>query len=318
MRRLFAVVLTVGAVTAACGGKSTMPTSPSANGGAAVPGGGTSSKGFASITGAVQGALPSTVAVVGTSTSATVDSGGRFVLPNVPAGDVQLQLTGGGANATLPVPAVQPSQSIDMVVSVAGSIASIDSQVRSGGGAESELEGRVEALPPTTTAMSFKAAGKLVTTDPTTQFVDGGQPRRFADLQIGMRVHVKGSPSAEGIAATRVELQNSQTSIEVEVNGTVSSLSGSASAFQFMVNGTLVKGDGATTFFGDGDKPDAFADLKNDMRVEVKGQQQNGFVAATRIHIDTPEVTPPPAPPPPDTAASIEGALKKLGGRRQA
>src|SRR6185437_12063200 len=82
-------------------------------------------------------------------------------------------------------------------------------------------------------------------------------------------------------------------------------------AFQFTVNGTLIKGDSSTSFFGDGDKADSFADLKNDLRVEVKGQQQNGFVYATRITIDTPDA---PPPPPEDTSASIEGTLKSKSG----
>jgi len=318
MRRLFAFVLALGTVTAACGGKSTNPTSPSSpgsttpstSGNGPAPG---PAAGSATITGAVQGALPSTVAVAGTTVNANVDSSGRFVLANVPSGDVQLQLSGGGANATLPVTGVQPAQSIDLVVAVSGSSASIDSQVRSGG-AESELEGRVEALPPATAPLTFKAAGRLVKTDASTKFVDGGAARTFADLQIGMRVHVKGAPSADAIAATIVELQNSQAAIQVELNGIVSSLTGAASGFQFMVNGTLVKGDTATSFFGDGDGPAAFSDLKNGLRVEVKGQQQNGFVSATRIHVEKPDDAPAPTPPPPDTSASISGTLKTIGG----
>jgi hypothetical protein len=73
-----------------------------------------------------------------------------------------------------------------------------------------------------------------------------------------------------------------------------------------------VKGDASTAFFGDGDKPDTFADLKNGGRVEVKGQQRDGFVYAVRIHIND-ETAPPPAPPE-DTSASIEGTLMSIGG----
>src|SRR5262249_11082133 len=162
----------------------------------------------------------------------------------------------------------QPSQSIDLVVAVNGSTASIDSQFRSGGGAQSELEGRVEALPPTTAALSFKADGRLIKTDSSTQFLDNGAPRSFADLQIGMLVHALGTPSGDAIGATEVDLQNSQTAIPVELNGPVSSLSGTASAFQFMVNGTLVKGDSTTVLTGD-DTAATFADLKNGVHVEV-------------------------------------------------
>lgn len=309
MRRVLAIMLAIGTMTAACGGKSTSPTTPTSPSttGTTTPGG--PAAGSATITGAVQGALPSAVTVVGTPVTAAVDAAGHFALANVPSGDVQLQLSGGGANAMLPVAAVQPAQLIDLVVSVSGSTAAIESQVRRGG-AQSELEGRVESLPPTTPALSFKAAGHLVTTDASTRFLDGSATRSFSDLQIGMRVHVKGSASGDAIAATLVELQNSNVDIPVEVNGVIDTLTGTAAAFQFKIGSIVVKGDSATAFFGDGDKPDTFADLKNGSRVEVKGQQRDGFVYATRLHVNDTATTTPPE----DTSASIEGTLKSIGG----
>ena len=85
---------------------------------------------------------------------------------------------------------------------VSGSAASIESQVTSGAG-EAQLEGRVESLPPTMPALTFKAAGRTVRTDSSTRFVDGSVTRSFGDLQIGMRVHVKGSLSGDTFMATR-------------------------------------------------------------------------------------------------------------------
>jgi hypothetical protein len=305
MRRALGIVLAFGILAAACGGKGTSPTTPSPTETAGP------AAGSATITGAVQGPLPSAVAVVGTPLTAPVDAGGHFVLNRVPAGDVQLQLSGSGTGSLLPVAAVQPAQIIDLVVSVAGSTAAIESQVRSGG-AGAELEGRVESLPPTTPALSFKAAGRLVRTDASTRFQDGSATRSFSDLQIGMRVHVKGSMSGDAITATHVELQNSNVDIPVEVNGLIDTLTGTAAAFQFKIGSIVVKGDAASAFFGDGDTPDTFADLKNGSRVEVKGQQRDGFVYATRIHINgTADTTPEP---PQDTSASIHGVLMGISG----
>jgi hypothetical protein len=280
---------------------------------------------MATITGSVQGASSSltafsggaaltgvTVTVVGTSISASVDAGGRFTLVNVPPGDVQLQLSGGGANSTVLVGSVQASQTVDLVVTVSGSTASIDSQVKSGGG-EAELEGRVESLPPTMPALTFKAAGRTVKTDSATRFLDGSVTRSFADLLIGMRVHAKGSLAGDTFTATRVELQNSQTTVPVEVNGTIDSLTGSAAAFQFKVGSRVVKGDASTAFFGDGDRSDSFSDLKDGARVEVKGQQRDGFVYATRIHINGTTETPDDGP---DTSASIHGTLVSISGSK--
>jgi hypothetical protein len=305
MRRLLGFILAISVLTAACGGKGSSPTTPTETG---TPGAVT---GSAIIAGAVQGALPASVAVAGTAVTSSVDAGGRFSLANVPAGDVQLQFSGGGASAMLPVSAVQPSQRIDLVVSVSGSAAAIESQVRSGGSG-AELEGRVESLPPTMPALSFKAAGKTVKTDAATRFQDGSATRSFGDLRIGMRVHVKGTASGDAINATLVEMQNSNVDIPVEVNGVIDSPSGTAAAFQFKIGSTLVKGDAATTFFGDGDKPDTFADLKDGVRVEVKGQQRDGFVYAVRIHINDNDDD--DDDPPTDTSASIHGTLRTIGG----
>ena len=90
-----------------------------------------------------------------------------------------------------------------------------------------------------------------------------------------MRIHVKGSLSGDSFTATLVELQNSTTTIPVEVNGTIDSLTGSATAFQFNIGSCDVKGDAATDFFGDGDKPDSFADRKNGPCAAVKGEQRD-------------------------------------------
>jgi hypothetical protein len=319
MRRSLAFMLVLATLVsaAACGGKSGTPTAPSttnpgAPAGPSTPGPSPSGP-TATVTGNVQAALTGvTVSVVGTSISAAVDSASRFTLVNVPAGDISLQLTGGGANAIVSLGMVQPSETVDLVVTLAGSSASIDSQVKSGAG-QAELEGRVESLPPTMPALTFKAAGRTVRTDSSTKFVDGTRAQSFADLQIGMRVHVKGSLSGETFTATLVDLQNSQVAVPVEVNGTVDSLAGSASAFQFTVSSRVVKGDAATTFFGDGDKPDTFSDLKNGARVEVKGQQRDGFVYATRIHINGPEKPPAPTPAP-ATEVELEGPVGGMKG----
>ena len=314
MRRYLGVTLVAALLAGACGGGSGSPAGPSTT---TTPGA------SAIITGSVQGPSVSAMTAAssdaaltgvtvhhrGTTISSTVDAGGRFMLANVPPGTVQLQLTGGGANATVMVGTVQAAQTVDLVVAVSGSTASIESAVSSGSG-EAQLEGRVESLPPTTAALTFKAAGRTVKTDASTRFVDGSQTRTFIDLGIGMRVHAKGTLAGDTFTATLVELQNSNTSPPVEVNGTIDSLAGSAAAFQFQIGSRLVKGDTNSAFFGDGDKPDSFSDLKEGSRVEVKGEQRDGYVYAIRIHINDPAGTPPGQ----ETSASIHGPLVSISG----
>src|SRR4029434_8233048 len=83
--------------------------------------------------------------------------------------------------------------------------------------------------------------------------------------------------------------------------------------FQFKIGSRVVKGDANTTFFGDGDKPDTFADLEDGARVEVKGQQRDGFVYAVRIHINDGDDDDDDNPRD-DESASIHGTLKTIGG----
>jgi uncharacterized protein DUF5666/carboxypeptidase-like protein len=319
MRRVLGFTLVMAVLAAACGGKGgSSPTSPTGNG---------SSSASAVITGSVQGAAGAftaagsgaaitgvTVTVVGTNISATVDAAGRFTLTNVPTGTVQLQLTGGGANATVTISTVEASQTIDVVLTVAGTSASLDSEVRSGAG-EAQLEGRVESLPPTMPALTFKSAGRTVKTDSSTRFVDGSQSRSFADLQIGMRIHAKGTLAGDSFTATVVEMQNSNVTVPVEVNGVIDSVTGTASAFQFKIGSRVIKGDNLTGFFGDGDTPDTFSNLKDGVRVEVKGQQRDGFVYATRIHINDDNGDDNGGQ---DDSASIHGTLTAMSGSKPA
>ena len=319
MRKGLGPILVALMVTLAACGRGGSPTSPS-NGANAAP-----SASTATITGTVQGATSAllaassgasiagvTVSVVGANISAVADALGRFTLMNVPPGAVQLQLSGGGANAMVSLSPVSAQQTIDVVLAVSGSTATVESELRSGTG-DAQLEGRVESLPPTQAALTFKAAGRTVRTDASTQFVDGSQPRAFADLRLGMRVHVAGSISGDTFTARRVELQNSNTTLPVIVNGEIDTLTGTAAAFQFKIGSRVVKGDAQTVFFGDGDRAETFSSLKEGSRVEVKGEQRDDYVYAVRIHIngsgddDDDEQ---------DSSASIHGTLKLISGSK--
>lgn len=217
--RKFLLGLAVAGLMTGCGGGSaptapsngtstSAPSSPAPVTGATITGSlqsgatsGLSVRGGAAITGV-------TVTIAGTSISVAVDANGHFTLTNVPPGDVQLQFSG-AANGTLTVSAVGATETVDLVITVSGGTASIASEVRSGA-AEAQLEGLIDALPPTAAALTFTAVGKTVVTDPSTQFVDGGTTRAFSDLQLGMRVHVKGTLSGSVMTARWIELQSPQ------------------------------------------------------------------------------------------------------------
>ena len=70
------------------------------------------------------------------------------------------------------------------------------------------------------------------------------------------------------------------------VNGTISGLGGTAADFWFTIGSRTIRGDTATQFFGDGDRPDSFASLHDGVRVEVKAETRGTGLYAVRIHVN--------------------------------
>lgn len=303
MRRILPFLLPVFALVAGCSGKASSPASPSASvGGALITGSIVSgqSAGLASLhTSASSTATGIVVSIQGTDLQTTADGSGHFSLSGVPAGDVGLQFSGTGINAQVSLPAVQSTETIDLSVSLDGGSATIESEHRSGGSQE-QLEGRVESFPPAD-PLTFVVNGQTVVTDDNTSFFLGDSTASFDDLAIGQRVHVAGSVTSAGLLATTVQIQNTNTSIPVELNGIVENFELTATGFQFDVGSQLIKGDGTTTF-----DSGSLADLTDGVRVEVKGLQQDGYVQATTIHVNTTDNQ--------TDSASIEGILKTISG----
>jgi len=251
-----------------------------------------------------------TVSVVGTSIMASVSSSGQFTLDNVPVGDVQLRFAGGGNDATVTLSNLLVGQTVTITVTVGGPAAFVESEVRSGSG-DVQIEGRVEALtaaPPG----SFIVAGRTVLVDGATLVRQGSQNRTFDDLEIGMRVHVKGVASGTDLLARLIEIQNVNGDLPVNVNGVIDagSLKGTELAFEFTVGSRLIKGDGETAFFGNGGLG-SFTDLEDGVRVEVKGQQRDGYVYAARIHVNLDEEE---DPEPPRTEDCVHGTITLVTG----
>ena len=301
-------------LTTACGGSSGAPAAPSPatpTAGATVSG--TVRAGAAALAASTGGALQGvTVSVTGTGLRSGIDAAGRFALVGVPSGDLQLRFTGTGIDATLPVSRVQSTETIELVVNLAATFATVESERRSNAG-DIQIEGRIESLPPTMPADSFRVAGVTVRTDGSTRIEksdDTGRP--FSDLEIGQRVHVVARAAGADYLAVSIRIQNTNTTIPVNVNGVIDDLTGNASAFEFTVGSRAVKGDTLTEFFGDGDSPDSFDDLADGVRVQVKGQQRDGFVYASRIHVAGAQDEEDDDDQ--DSSASIRGVLTSISG----
>ncbi len=288
MRRftqLILVILALAVSASACG--SSNPAGPtSASAGATINGSIISEGGSAtkhSGTGTGSATVPGlVVSVAGTTISAPVNNADAFTLQGVPSGTVQLVFSAPSLNASLSLSDIQAAETVDIGVVINGATVMLDSDRRERG-SETQLEGRIEALPPTTPAAAFIVAGRQVTTNADTKFYfRGDETATFADLEVGMRVHVKGQRSNGSLLASLVRIQNPKVDLPVHINGIVSELSGTPLAFQFYVGDRLIKGDPNTAFQGHS----RFADLANGKRVEVTGQIKDGFVYALRIKVN--------------------------------
>lgn len=306
MTRWIGILAAAAIACAGCGGDSpATPTSPtggpatSVTQGARILGNVTAGETLAAMT----------AQVVGTSVSSPVGAGGGFVLDGVPAGPVQMRFVGSGVDAAVALSPVQPGDVVSVLVGVSAATATVQSESRNAGG-KVELEGRVDSLVPADLALTV--SGRLVKTLPGTVIRDGSNgPKAYADLAIGQRVHVKGTLAVDAISADLITIQNTNTWIPVNVNGIVDSLNKAAlPAFTFKIGSREIRGDANTRFFGDGDVLLALDALKDGSRVEVKGEQRDGYVYALRIHVNGPTTPEPPQ----DDSASVEGIVSALGG----
>ncbi len=284
MKRLtLALMLTVSA--AACGGASN-PTAPSQAATDATPGattaaihgtvaGATSAALFNTMNG---GAAGMTVTVQGTTITTTVNGAGQFQLTSVPAGTTVLVFNGVGANAQLNIGELLAGQTATITVIVNGVDATLEDKIQ---GSDREIEGRIDSIQGST----LKVAGRTVTVGASTVIRHGDTAMTLSQLAAGQRVHVKGTVTGTGTtattAATLIIVQNMNTSIPVNLEGTVSDLTGTATAFEFKIGSRVVRGTAATEFKGG--KSPSFAGLANGGKVHVKGAQQNGFVQAESV-----------------------------------
>jgi len=229
---------------------------------------------------------------------------------------------GGKGNPTEPSSSTGPSSSSSSSASPAGPAAS--PPAGGGGATEAEVKGVVEALPPATAPLTFKAAGRTVVTNGSTVFKDGSIARSFADLKLGMRVEVKGTASGDAVTAARVEIENEAAeppnddddddnpnpprNPEASITGMLKTLAGTAPALTLTVNTTTVRTTGATTVRRRGN-PLTLAALQVGQTLEVEGTRRtDGSIDAQKITIEDDENEDE------DDELELEGTMSGLTG----
>jgi len=231
-----------------------------------------------------------TVSVVGTNITVSVSLTGQFTITGVPAGDIKLKFHGVSGDAEITVTQVTQGETITLTITIQGTVATTETEVREDGQQNTvQVEGRIEGTSAVgVTPKTITVAGKTITAaSDTIPILHGNTPYTFADLLPGWRVHVAGNPgtSVNSVIANRIEVQNTNGNIQVTANGIVQEYGTSILPAEtltlktFTVDGRLVATNADTVTSGKGT-------LGNGVRVEVKGQQKNGYVLATSIHVN--------------------------------
>lgn len=137
-----------------------------------------------------------------------------------------------------------------------------------------KLHGVVSLLGGTCPALTFNVGSQQVVTNGSTRFEHGS----CGDLRNGQAVEVEGTRQGDGSILAR-EIEREEDEHEAEVEGAISSLSGSCPTLSFLVAGKPVVTNNSTRY----DKTSC-VELRNGLRVEVKGaRQNNGSILATRV-----------------------------------
>lgn len=299
MRKSVSLLVIAGLLAVACGHKGS-PASPSATGGSSS----SSVSAGATITGRVAAGSVSAVAIAGASTSAAggalmgaamstnVDGSGQFTLRGVPAGNVQLQFTGPGTNASLSLTNVVSQEDIRLTVRVTGATAEVDDNRRTTADSHAEVEGKV---------VEVSAANRTLKIGDTVVSVPAGTPITnnsgagidLSLVAVGDRVEAEGMMSGATFIASKVKLESeksgpstgtggSGTTTTVEVSGTVSGKTGTCPVITFMLGSTQVTTNASTKF-----DESACTAIVNGDKAEVKGtKQSNGSVLASSVEVD--------------------------------
>ena len=230
------------------------------------------------------GAVTITVSITGTGISATVAPGGSFILNGVPAGNIELHISGVGVDDRSTIADVVDDEQIRIVLTINGSRAVVSVTDRKKPVNGVELEGLIASI--NLAARTLIVNGTTVSV-PAAAIIRHGDTRlNFADLRVGERVHIKGTASGSTIAASEVLLQDENPEPpdkgEAEAEGTVSGLGGTCPSLTFTVQSTRVSTNASTQFV-----KGTCGQLTNGTKVEVDGtRQSDGSITAAKVQVD--------------------------------
>lgn len=154
---------------------------------------------------------------------------------------------------------------------------------------ETRFSGRVEVSPDDAAANTLLVAGRTVVVSTSTTIKNGSQIVAASSLAVDTLLDVVGVQGETTFAARLIDVLRDP---QVQADGTVSGLAGTASSFTFTLDGRSVRGTSATEFKG-GPNP-SFARLGDGVAVHVTADDKGTYLQATRVILQ--EVEDPAAP----------------------
>jgi hypothetical protein len=245
------------------------------------------------------------VSVVGTGISGTADGAGRFTLPNVPAGTVQLRFTGPGTDATVSVTDLRTGDTIAITVAVNGAHATLLGDSRNPAqSSHTPINGVITSLSGTLDAFEIVVNGERIRGDAVTEFY--GHPNRtpaevFSRMN-GLRAEVKAWPRTGFWYAERLHINfdepppttttpptdttpPGQQDTSASIEGRLTAIGGARPALTLTIAGTTVRTDGSTVVQRRGDTQDLSV-LRTGMTIHVVGDRRSdGSIDARRLQI---------------------------------
>jgi hypothetical protein len=229
-----------------------------------------------------------TVRVVGTDITTTVDANQSFTLTNVPGNsNVVLQFIGTGLDTQANLGLIHFADNVVLVLFRTNStltLTGINGSTPPSAGSTT-ITGQISFISSlsSTAPQSFTVLGQTIFVDPVTQFLrPDGTLGTFLDLFVGLGVRVTVVPGPSGAVIARVvQILSTNAGVTVVLHVTIVDLTGNAQSFSFTAQGQTVRGDQTTTF----ENGRTFSALGNGVTVEITGIVRNGFVQATRIRV---------------------------------